>query len=106
MRKLWRHQQEALSRYAGAEYGGLLFDCGLGKTMTATRIAEAKELPVLIIAPGVLCQQWADELTNRDGGTRITEKDWDVLVCTSRSRKTKKFRERLKALKGGMNEDR
>ena len=30
MRRLWRHQEEALGRYAGAEYSGLLFDCGLG----------------------------------------------------------------------------
>ena len=74
-----------------------LTDMGLGKTLTATRIAEAKDKPVLIIAPNALCQQWADELTNK-GEERITEKDWEVVTCTSKTRHTKKFKEAFKKL--------
>lgn len=69
-------------------------------TLTATRIAEEKERPVLIIAPNALCQQWADELLNKDEDTRITTKDWEVVVCTSKTKKTKKFRQSLDRLLG------
>lgn len=68
-------------------------------TQAAARLAEAKGRPVLIIAPNALCQQWADELTNHDEATRITKKDWQVVVCTSRTKNTKKFREALDSLK-------
>ena len=95
MRKLWKHQEYAVKHYKDMQSFGLLFDCGLGKTNTAARIAEEKDLPVLIIAPNALCQQWANELTNTDEETRITTKDWDVLVCTSKTKKTKHFREQL-----------
>lgn len=87
MRKLWKHQEYALSKYTYREYFGLLFDMGMGKTLTAIRIAEAKERPVLIIAPNALCQQWAEEIENNK------EKDWNVLVCTSKTKNTKKFKE-------------
>lgn len=95
MRELWKHQKYAVEKYKGEKSFGLLLPCGTGKTMTAARIAEEKGRPVLIIAPNALCQQWADELTNKDSGTRITTEDWEVLVCTSRTKKTKKFRESL-----------
>lgn len=68
---------------------------GLGKTLTATRIAEEKGKPVLIIAPNALCKQWEEELTNKNEETRITTKDWQVLLCTSKTKKTKQFREKL-----------
>lgn len=92
MKKLWKHQQYSIDKYKDRPYFGLIFDTGLGKTLTATRIAEAKDKPVLIIAPNVLCQQWADELTNK-GEERITEKDWKVVLCTSKTRHTKRFKE-------------
>ena len=98
MRPLWKHQEYALKKYAGTESFGLLFDCGTGKTATATRIAEEKELPVLIIAPNVLCKQWTEELTNKNEDTRITTKDWEVVVCTSKTKKTKKFRTALDSM--------
>ena len=72
----------------------------LFRSATATRIAEEKEKPVLIIAPNALCQQWADELLNKDEDTRITTKDWEVVVCTSKTKKTKKFRQSLDRLLG------
>lgn len=97
-KKLWKHQQYAFEKYKDREYFGLLFPTGTGKTLTACRIAEAKDRPVLIIAPNALCKQWADELTNKDEESRISEKDWEVVLCTSRSRKTKRFKEALEKL--------
>lgn len=91
-RELWKHQKYSIDKYKDRPYFGLIFDMGLGKTLTATRIAEAKEKPVLIIAPNALCQQWADELTKTDED-RITQKDWEVVVCTSKTKNTKKFKE-------------
>lgn len=93
-KRLWSFQKYAIEKYKDEESFGLLFDCGTGKTLTATRIAEAKDRPVLIIAPNTLCKQWYDELTDKSD-ERITEKDWEVLLCTSRTKKTKKFKEAL-----------
>lgn len=98
--KLWRHQSYTIDKFKDRTFSGLLFPCGTGKTATATRIAEEKEKPVLIIAPDTLCQQWADELLNKDEDTRITTKDWEVVVCTSKTKKTKKFRQSLDRLLG------
>lgn len=92
MKKLWAHQEYAVNKYKDRPYFGLLFPTGTGKSLTACRIAEEKDKPVLIIAPNALCKQWADELTNKSAD-RITEKDWDVVVCTSKTKHTKKFKE-------------
>jgi SNF2 family DNA or RNA helicase len=97
MKKLWKHQQYAVEKYKDRPYFGLLFDMGLGKTLTVTRIAEEKDKPVLIIAPNALCSQWEKELTDK-GEDRITEKDWEVVLCTSRTKHTKKFKEALDTL--------
>ena len=97
MKKLWNHQKYSIEKYKDRPFFGLIFDMGLGKTLTATRIAEAKDKPVLVIAPNALCQQWADELTNKSE-ERITEKDWDALVCTSKTKNTKRFKEAFKKL--------
>lgn len=61
-------------------------------TMTSTRIAEEKDRPVLIIAPNCLCEQWEKELKDASE-ERITTKDWEVLVCISKTKNTKKFKE-------------
>ena len=97
-RELWAHQKYALEKYKDREAFGLLFPTGTGKTLTASRIAEAKDMPVLIIAPNALCKQWADELTNKDEDSRITTKDWEVVLCTSKSKKTKRFKEALEKI--------
>lgn len=97
MKKLWNHQKYSIEKYKDRPFFGLIFDMGLGKTLTATRIAEAKDKPVLVIAPNALCQQWADELMNKDE-ERITEKDWDVVLCTSKTKNTKRFKEAFKKL--------
>lgn len=92
--KLWSHQRYAVDKYKDKPFFGLLFDMGLGKSLTAIKIAEAKERPVLIIAPNALCEQWAEEID------KYKEKDWEVVLCTSKSRKTKKFREDFSKLCG------
>ena len=97
MKKLWEHQKYAVEKYKDKPFFGLLFPTGTGKSLTATRIAEEKERPVLIIAPNALCKQWADEL-NEKGEDRITTKDWDVVVCTSKTKHTKKFKETFSKL--------
>ena len=96
-KKLWKHQQYAFEKYKNRESFGLLFPTGTGKTLTASRIAEAKDMPVLIIAPNALCKQWADELTDKSDN-RITEKDWSVVVCTSKTKHTKRFKEELEKI--------
>lgn len=95
-RKLWKHQQYALDKYKDREYFGLLFPTGTGKTSTAIAIAEAKDMPVLIIAPNALCKQWEEELHKKDN----CNKDWEVLVCTSKTKNTKKFKDALEHLCG------
>ena len=96
-KELWNHQKYALNKYKDRSFFGLLLPTGTGKTLTATRIAEEKEKPVLIIAPNALCGQWAEELTRKDD-ERITTKDWNVVVCTSKTKNTKKFKESFKKL--------
>ena len=88
-KKLWPHQQYSIDKYKDRPFFGLLFSCGLGKTLTTIRIAEEKDRPVLIIAPNALCQQWKDEIEANK------EKDWNVLICTSKTRHNKKFKETL-----------
>lgn len=97
MKQLWNHQKYALNKYKDRNFFGLLLPTGTGKTLTATRIAEEKEKPVLIIAPNALCNQWAEELIKKDD-ERITTKDWNVVVCTSKTKNTKKFKESFKKL--------
>jgi DNA or RNA helicases of superfamily II len=92
--KLWKHQEYAVSKYKDREYFGLLFPCGTGKTLTAMRIAEAKDKPVLIIAPNALCQQW-QEAIEKDG-----EAEWETVVCTSRTKNTKTFKKAFDKLCG------
>lgn len=86
-KKLWKHQCYAIDKYKDRPFFGLLFSCGLGKTLTTIRIAEEKDRPVLIIAPNTLCQQWKDDIEANK------EKDWNVLICASKTRHTKKFKE-------------
>ena len=92
MKKLWNHQRYAIDKYKNRSFFGLLFDMGLGKTLTAIRIAEEKERPVLIIAPKALCNQWQEEIEANK------EKDWNVVVCTSDTKKKKSFREAFEKL--------
>lgn len=86
-KKLWRHQSYSIDKYKDRPFFGLLFSCGLGKTLTAIKIAEAKDRPVLIIAPNALTTQWVEEIEKNK------EKEWEVMLCTSKTKNTKKFKE-------------
>ena len=86
MRKLWKHQEYTVNKFKDKKFCGILFPCGCGKTLTAIALAEEKERPVLIIAPNALCQQWKEEID------KYKEKDWNVLICTSKTKNTKKFK--------------
>lgn len=87
---LWEHQKTAVEKYKDKEYFGLLFDMGLGKTITALKIAEAKEKDVLIIAPNALCEQWKTEIEKNK------EKDIDTFVLTSKTKGKKSFEKDFK----------
>jgi superfamily II DNA or RNA helicase len=81
--KLYKWQESAVARFARAAYFALVVDCGLGKTITAIRIALQKGRPVLVIAPGhSLCAQWREEILKAAGP------DEDVWVH-SRAEETK-----------------
>ena len=97
MKKPWKHQSYAIEKYRRRNSFGLLLPTGTGKTFTACRLAEEKEKPVLIIAPNALCKQWSEELTDKSE-ERITTKDWKVLVCSSKTKNTKKFQQALAEL--------
>ena len=86
-KKLWNHQRYAIDKYKDRPFFGLLFSCGLGKTLTTIRIAEEKDRPVLIIAPNALTAQWVEEIEKNK------EKEWKVMLCTSKTKNTKKFKE-------------
>ena len=86
MRKLWKHQEYTVNKFKDKKFCGILFPCGCGKTLTAIALAEEKERPVLIIAPNALCQQWKEEID------KYKEKDWNILICTSKTKNTKKFK--------------
>lgn len=86
-KKLWKHQQYSIDKYKDRPFFGLLFSCGLGKTLTTIRIAEEKDRPVLIIAPNTLTAQWVEEIEKNK------EKEWEVMLCTSKTKNTKKFKE-------------
>lgn len=92
MSELWAHQKYAVEKFKDKDFFGLLFDMGTGKTLTAIKIAEEKELPVLIIAPNVICEQWKKEIE------KYSEKEWEVVVMTSKTKKTKKFKEDFEKL--------
>lgn len=87
MVKDWKHQEIAFERFKEAPFFGLLFDCGTGKTRTAIRIAEHKDMPVLVIAPKSLLKQWKDAISEHG------EKESEVLIVDAQKRKTKAWKE-------------
>jgi len=84
--KDWAHQAVAVSRFSKRKFFGLLFDCGTGKTRTAIKIAEEKEMPVLVIAPDNLLTVWEDAL--KEHATKETE----YFLYDSKKRNTKKYK--------------
>jgi superfamily II DNA or RNA helicase len=82
----WKHQEVAIERFTDAEFFGLLFDCGTGKTRTAIEISKKKNRDNTVFAPKNLIKQWYDALI--DSG--VSEKD--IYVYNTTKLKTKKGR--------------
>lgn len=70
-KKLWNHQKYVIDKYKDRPFFGLLFSCGLGKTLATIRIAEEKDRPVLIIAPNALTAQWVEEIEKNKELVRV-----------------------------------
>jgi superfamily II DNA or RNA helicase len=88
--KAYQWQENALARFARAAYFALVVDCGCGKTFAAIKIALAKRMPVIVIAPTHrLCEQWRDEIL-RDAGP--DEEVW-VYDKPSETRQGERYRE-------------
>ncbi len=85
--KDWAHQSIAVTRFKTKEFFGLLFDCGTGKTRTAIKIAEEKEMPVLVIAPDNLLTVWEDAIKEH------ATKETDFFLYNSKKKNTKKYQE-------------
>ena len=88
MKKLWDCQEIAFKKFSKKPYFGLLFDCGVGKTITTLAIAEEKKMFNIVIAPKNVIDEWL---------TAIEEElpDAEVFVYASAKRKTKKFQRAL-----------
>jgi superfamily II DNA or RNA helicase len=68
VKKLRPWQEETVGRFADEEAFAINADCSCGKTLTAIEIAIAKDMPVIVIAPGRrLCEQWKNDIL-KDAG--------------------------------------
>ena len=67
MKHLYNWQKKAVALFKNVSFGMLNICCGGGKTLAALQLAQEKELPVIIIAPGHhLCEQWVKALKEED----------------------------------------
>ena len=91
------HQFLHTEKIAGfeAEYHTLETEPGVVMPFYLIRpVQRKKDMPVLIIAPNALCKQWEEELHKEDN----CNKEWETLVCTSKTKNTKKFKEKFEKL--------
>jgi superfamily II DNA or RNA helicase len=59
----WQWQVDAKTRFAVKEIMSIVADCGTGKTLAAIMIAQAKNMPNIVIAPvHGLCRQWERDI--------------------------------------------
>lgn len=58
----YRWQDIAIYLCSRLKAFALSVECGCGKTLAAIRIAFVKNLPVLVITPNRLMDQWHDEI--------------------------------------------
>lgn len=89
------YQNNAVERFTDMEGFGLLWGCGIGKTRTAIKIAEAKEKRglidgVLVIAPATLLNTWKQAISEHK------ETKSDVFVWNSAKVGTKTFQKQFK----------
>jgi superfamily II DNA or RNA helicase len=67
-KKTYKWQNTAVARFVRAAYFAIVADCGCGKTFAAIRIALAKQMPVIVIAPTHrLCEQWRGDVLQDAG---------------------------------------
>ena len=90
------YQNKAIERFTDTEGFGLLWGCGVGKTRTAIKIAEAKEKKglidgVLIIAPATLLNTWKQAI--REHSCDLSK---SVFVWNSAKAGTKTFQKQFK----------
>jgi superfamily II DNA or RNA helicase len=68
MKQSYNWQNTAVARFVRAVYFLIVADCGCGKTLAAIRIALAKQMPVIVIAPTHrLCEQWKNDILQDAG---------------------------------------
>ncbi len=60
--KPYKWQKKAFERFKDATSFMLKVCCGGGKTFAASMIALYKAMPVIVIAPNTICEQWKEEL--------------------------------------------
>lgn len=60
--ELWAFQKQAIEKLKDKTCGGILFDCGLGKTITAIELVNTKKLNALYIVPAILKNQWQEQI--------------------------------------------
>lgn len=96
--KFWQHQKYSIRECKDKKSFGLVFDMGMGKTITALELARIKDRPVLVIAPQDLCEQWKEEAENfseKDFEDGIKRENFNVLVATNKKKKQVKFNKML-----------
>jgi SNF2 family DNA or RNA helicase len=64
---LFKHQTEGFERFKDQPYGGLFFEPGLGKTLTALKIIDRRvaadpSYRTLVVVPATLIENWHDEI--------------------------------------------
>lgn len=68
MKQTYDWQTSTVARCARAVYFSIVGDCGCGKTLAAIKIALAKMMPVIVIAPTRrLCEQWKEAILEDAG---------------------------------------
>ena len=58
----YKWQVEAIKRFARERISAIIADCGTGKTRAGIRLALAKCLPVIIITPKNVTDEWVNEI--------------------------------------------
>jgi superfamily II DNA or RNA helicase len=58
----YKWQTQVVPRFIREVISGIVAACGTGKTRAGIRLAIAKRLPVIVIAPKNICRQWRDSI--------------------------------------------
>jgi superfamily II DNA or RNA helicase len=94
-------QQKAVTRFTKARISAIIAACGTGKTRVGIRLALAKMLPVIVIVPKNITNQWRDEILEVAGSD---QKIW-VYDKRTESKNSEKYAEAfVDWLKPGVDE--